>query len=198
MYTHYIHKKLPSQKGVCHINSMNLYIRFLWLLLKRIYVKEPVTLFTRTTYPLRVNVLDLDFHAHVNNGRYLTLMDLGRFDLLLRSKIFWKMVRHGYYAVVSSESIRFKKALSLFQKFDLITEVEAWDEKSFYIKQQFVCDGELYAEGYVKGCFRKRGHKGPISTKDVFTFIGEEYKEPHLTKLATLQKEIEKNLVLTK
>ena len=31
---------------------------------------------------MRVWPNDLDTNAHMNNGRYLTLMDLGRFDLM--------------------------------------------------------------------------------------------------------------------
>ena len=40
---------------------------------------------------LRVCPGDLDTSLHMNNGRYWTLMDLGRTDLMLRSG-FWRAV----------------------------------------------------------------------------------------------------------
>ncbi|HEX8430337.1 MAG TPA: thioesterase family protein, partial [Longimicrobium sp.] len=41
----------------------------------------------------RVFPNDLDVNFHMNNGRYLTLMDLGRLDLLLRLGILRELRR---------------------------------------------------------------------------------------------------------
>lgn len=174
---------------------MNLYIRFLLLLAKRLFVRNPSSMFSPCTTPFRVNPLDLDLNFHMNNGRYLTIMDLGRFDLMLKAKVFWKILMQGYYPVVSSESIRFKKSLGPFQSFDLVTTIESWDEKDFYISQKFMSKGRVYAEGYIKGRFKQRGKKGSVSTEKLFGLMGEEYPGPKMSELGQQQLRIEGLLV---
>ncbi|MEN0024635.1 MAG: acyl-CoA thioesterase, partial [Microbacterium sp.] len=44
---------------------------------------------------------DIDILRHMNNGRYLSLFDLGRWDLLIRTGLFDAMKDRGWYAVVS-------------------------------------------------------------------------------------------------
>jgi acyl-CoA thioesterase FadM len=134
----------------------------------------------------------------MNNGRYLSIMDLGRFDLMLKSKIFWKLFKKGYYPIVTSESIRFKKSFNVFQTFQLVTEMDAWDEKDFYMSQTFVKDGAIYAEGYIKARFRQRGRKESIPTEELFRILGLEYAGVNLSKLSGLQREIENCLVRDK
>ena len=115
-----------------------------------------------------VHPFDLDMNMHMNNGRYLSLMDLGRFDLMLRAGVFWKLMLRGYYPVVVSESIRFKKSLELFHSFRIETQVSAWDQKDFYILQNFYRGTELMAVGYIRGRFRKRGLNPAVLTSDLF------------------------------
>ena len=46
--------------------------------------------------PLRVLPNDLDTNLHLNNGRYLTLMDLGRVDLMLRMGVMGELRRRRW------------------------------------------------------------------------------------------------------
>lgn len=177
---------------------MNLYFRFLLLLLKRIVVRKPIDLFSACTTRFRVNPFDLDLNFHMNNGRYLTIMDLGRFDLLLKSKTFWPLTGQGYYPVVSSEAIRFRKSLKVFASFDLVTTLEAWDEKDFYISQKFVQRGQVVAEGMIKGRFLQRGRRGSVPNAELFEAIGAAYPSGHVNQRAQLLKEMESNLAAKK
>src|SRR5690554_531095 len=65
---------------------------------------------------LRVLPTDLDVNNHVNNGVYFSLMDLGRFDLLHRSGAWATMMKKGFYPVVASETITFRKSLAPWQQ----------------------------------------------------------------------------------
>jgi hypothetical protein len=60
---------------------------------------------------------DIDLLMHMNNGRYASLFDLGRFDLLIRTGIWDAMNARDWYAVVASESVTFRKSLELWQRF---------------------------------------------------------------------------------
>ena len=176
---------------------MNLYLRFLILILKRIWVSKTIDVFDTCRTKFWVQPLDLDLNLHMNNGRYLSIMDLGRFDLMLKSGIFWKLMAQGYYPVVVSESIRFRKSLKLFDGFELVTTMESWDEMDLFIAQKFVHRGEAIATGYIKGRFRQRGRKGSVPTAELFELTGNSFNGPQLSDLARSQNEVESNLKIT-
>jgi acyl-CoA thioesterase FadM len=174
---------------------MNLYFRLFWLLIRGLCSKKNLNLLDKCTTSFWVNPLDLDINFHMNNGRYLSIMDLARTDLMLKSGVFSKLFLQGYYPVVLSESIRFRKSLAPFNFFSVETQIEAWNEKDFYLLQTFVHKGETVAEGYIKGRFLKRGHKGSIPTKDLFAVVGINLDLRNATKRAEAQDQIDSLLV---
>jgi acyl-CoA thioesterase FadM len=141
----------------------------------------PVSIDQPCTTQFRVIPTDLDINFHMNNGVYLSLMDLGRLDLMIKSGIFWKLFKNGYYPLVVSQGIRFKKSLELFQRFEMVTQINSLDEKDFFITQKFFHRGQLCAEGVIRGRFKKRGRSGSIPSKELFAFLG---LEQHFTKTA--------------
>lgn len=70
---------------------MNLLIRFALTLLAAAR-RGGLGLPDESHLAMRVWPTDLDVQRHMNNGRYLSLMDLGRMDLLVRSG-FWRAAR---------------------------------------------------------------------------------------------------------
>ncbi len=121
---------------------------------------------TLTTMPT-----DLDLLRHMNNGRYLSLMDLGRWDLLIRTGLAGAMRRHGWYAVVSSETISFRKSLHPWQRFTLESRLLGHDEKAVYMEHRCVVDGEIYARAVVRARMMKRSG-GTLSHDELFGAIG--------------------------
>lgn len=170
---------------------MNLYFRLVWLVLVRFFRRIPQDPMSPCLSAFRVNFLDMDLNVHMNNGRYLSVMDLGRIDLMMRAGHFWHLFMHGYYPVTVAESIRFRKSLFILQKFQLETHIEAWDARDICISQKFFRKGELIAEGYVQARFRRRGRKASISTPELFSAVGLTYDGPRSTertkKLAQIQ-----------
>lgn len=126
----------------------------------------------RTIISLRVLPTDLDILWHVNNGVYFSFMDFGRWDAVFRNGSFDESKKRGWYAVVAGETIKFKKSLKLWDKFELETEIKGFDEKYFFIQQKFLKNGELMAVGLVKIRFlRKKG--GAVSPAEVLDVMGE-------------------------
>lgn len=115
----------------------------------------------------RVWPTDLDILMHMTNSKFLALMDVGRMDLMGRTGTFKKAVAAGVYAVVAAETIKFKKSLQLFEKFEIQTQVIGWDEKYFYIEQLFVAGDRVCAHAYVQVAFRQRGRSGAVSVKNI-------------------------------
>jgi acyl-CoA thioesterase FadM len=119
---------------------------------------------------LRVTPTDLDTLGHVNNGIYLSLMDLGRMDLLIRAGAWKRLSALGYYPVVASETISFRKSLQPRQRFTLQTRVIGYDEKSVYVEQRFVAHEEIYAVGFIRGRFLKKTG-GTVSIAELATAL---------------------------
>jgi acyl-CoA thioesterase FadM len=155
---------------------MNLYFRLLWLrLLSR--RRPPCTVLGPCVTPFRVLPTDLDVLRHMNNGVYFSLLDLARVDLMLRAKLASKFEQLGWYTVVAAESIRFKRSLQLFQKFDVETSVFGWDEKVFAVRHRFLVGGEEVASAVIWARFLKRTGGG-VAPKQVLDAAG--YTGPDL------------------
>jgi acyl-CoA thioesterase FadM len=133
-------------------------------LLFRLFTIIVESFFRRKLHPLSESVLhlrvlpnDLDLNLHMNNGRFLSVMDLGRMDLLIRTDLAAALLRHRWQPLVGSLNIRYKISLMPFQKYRLRTKVVGWDEKWFYIEQRFERGNRTVAVGLVKTLFRGKG-----------------------------------------
>jgi len=121
--------------------------------------------------PFRIWPTDLDIFRHMNNGVYLTLMDLGRFDMLKRTGAWALCQKANIYPIVVGETISFRKSLTLGQKFTIETGVIGWDDVAFFIQQRFVVNGEIYADAVVRLRFLKNP-KGTPTPAEVLDIIG--------------------------
>ena len=64
----------------------------------------------------------------MNNGRYWTLMDHGRADIMIRSGLWRAILKRGWVPVVSAGQIRFRREMKLFQPFTLETRILTWSD----------------------------------------------------------------------
>ena len=127
----------------------------------------------------RVWPTDLDALWHMNNGRYFSVMDLGRVDMLIRTGLFRSLRTHGWYPVIASETMRFRNSLKPFRAFELRTETIGWDEKSFYLRQTFTSGGEVAAIALIRARFlAKRG--GSVTAKELVDTIAPGITSPPL------------------
>ena len=148
---------------------MNLWLRLVWALLSY-RSRGKLSVWDVGVRPFRIWPSDLDIYNHLNNGKYGSLMDLSRFDVLLRSGA-WPVLRaKGWYPVVVAETITFRKSLALWQKFTIESRLEGWDTEGFYVLQRFVVEGEIYAEAWMRLRFLQnpRGIVTPEMIIDTF------------------------------
>jgi acyl-CoA thioesterase FadM len=122
---------------------------------------------------------DLDVLFHVNNGVYLSMLDVARVDMLLRSGMARRLRKAGFYPVVAAETIRFRRSLQLFQPFEVETRIIGWDEKAFIIAHHFLRGDELVADAVVRARFLKR-KGGTVSTHELLTLLGKSDTSPPL------------------
>jgi YbgC/YbaW family acyl-CoA thioester hydrolase len=114
---------------------------------------------------------DLDPLMHVNNGVYLSLLDLGRIDFMIKTGMYKKIKENKLYPVIASEGIKFKRSLKLFQKFEIKTKFSGFDEKYVYLEQSFWSKEKIYAKAIIKSIFLKK-EGGKVSSKELKDIIG--------------------------
>ena len=131
---------------------MNLYLRLLKLLLLLPFVRRRALLDSGRIV-FRVWPNDCDLNLHLNNGRYLTFMDLGRVHLIAQIGLLGVLWQRRWTPVLSAAEINFIRPIQPLQKFELATRLLTWDEKYFYIEQRFLAGGRLCAVALVKGLF---------------------------------------------
>ncbi len=107
----------------------------------------------------------------MNNGVYLTLLDLARFDLMKRANTWQRLKKQKVHPVVVQESITFRKSLTPWLKFQVETKILGWDEQAFFVGQRFVVKGEIYAEAVVKLRFLK-SPKGTPTPNEINEMAG--------------------------
>ena len=114
------------------------------------------------TLSFRVWPNDLDTNLHMNNGRYLTLMDLGRLDLIIRTGLHRVLRARKWYPVVGAAHVVYRRSLDPFERFTMETRLLGWDEDWIYLRQDMIKgDGRLAARAIFKTVFLHRGKRIP-------------------------------------
>lgn len=134
---------------------MRLWFRMVWVLLTY-RSRGEVRIDEVSKITMRVLPGDLDIFNHMNNGSYLTIMDLARYDQGLRTGFWQEWKSRGWYPVVVNATISFRKSLSPWQRYTIETKVIGWDDVAYFIEQRFVADGEIYAKAIMRGRFLKK------------------------------------------
>lgn len=156
---------------------MNLFFRMLWVIVTALLSRRQLAPLDVSELTFRVLPNDLDINLHINNGRYLTIADLGRIDMMLRTGMVRTLVRQRWAPILGGATVRFRRSLLPFQRYRLKTRLLCWDAKWVYMEHVFeTMDGELAAVVWVKGLFKAGSRTVP--TSDVLKAMGRHDDSP--------------------
>jgi acyl-CoA thioesterase FadM len=145
-----------------------------WIRIFRTFVAAPfrprLALHGVSHLSFRVLPGDLDLNIHMNNARYLALMDIGRLDLILRTGLWRAMAKNHWQAVLAGSLVRYRRSLKPFQKFSLTSRLIGWDEKWFYIEHRIESGGVLSCQTVVRGAFL--GVRGIVASAELMRATG--------------------------
>jgi len=85
---------------------------------------------------------DVDPWMELNNGRALSLYDLGRLPMALRSGILPLLKEMGWQMAVAGVSVRYRRRVRMFQRFKTQSTILGWDRRFLYFQQSMWRKGE--------------------------------------------------------
>lgn len=165
---------------------MNLWLRLIWLLISSRF--RP-----RLTPPLAMSVVslivlpnDLDIYGHMNNGRYLTIMDLGRADIFMRSGLARAVRGAGWNPVLNAAKVRFRRELRLWQRFRMETRIVYWEATTFVMEHRIVTRLEggreaVATQALMRGGLYDRKARGFVPVADLFKLMNIDMPSPPLS-----------------
>jgi acyl-CoA thioesterase FadM len=171
---------------MAHFNS---FVRIPFLVLRQaVKPLPPIGALETDTLQFRVWPNDIDFNFHLNNARYLNVMDYGRIHLLARSGLLKPALKARWTPVVGAVWITYRRSLQLWASYQLATRLVCWDERWFYFEQTFSGDEGLVAVGWVKGALLDKA--GAVPPQQVMQLVDAEIVSPPLPESLQILNEL--------
>jgi acyl-CoA thioesterase FadM len=165
---------------------MHLWFRLLWLLMTARFRAALVPPDGVSRLNFRVWPTDCDTNLHMNNGRYLTLCDLGRTDLMLRSSLWRVVLKNGWMPVLSGAIVRYRRELKPFRAFALESRIVFWNDRNFVMEHRFVAEHhghpDVAAIALVRGGLYDRKARRFIDPHEIFRAMGYDGASPEASK----------------
>jgi acyl-CoA thioesterase FadM len=131
---------------------------------------------------------DIDFNLHLNNARYLNIMDYARMHLLARTRLLEHVVRSRWMPVVGAVWITYRRSLPVFSAFVLTSRLVCWDDRWFYFEQTFTGRDGLAAVGWVKGALRLK--QGAVEPQKVIERVASGAQSPPIPEAISTWNEL--------
>lgn len=127
---------------------------------------------------------DLDFWMELNNGRTLTLYDLGRLPLARRIGMIDALRQNRWGMTVAGTTIRYRRRVRAFDKVTLRSRGIGWDHRFLYIEQSmWRPDGECTSHGLLR--MAVTGPKGILDPGEMAKALGHDAPSPALPSWVT-------------
>lgn len=132
--------------------------------------QAPLTIQQVCETPFRCMPWDIDMFMEMNNGRILTLFDLGRFDFAARFGLAKALKQHKWGLVVAGSTVRYRKRIRMFDRVTMRTQAAGYDERWMYIHQSMWVKGEPACSVLLRTGITEKGRT--IPTERVLNALG--------------------------
>ena len=121
---------------------------------------------------------DLDPWVELNNGRTLTLYDLGRIPMAIRTGLIGVLRTQGWGITVAGNSTRYRRRVRSFQRFELRSRCIGWDARFLYTEQGMWVRGECANHILIRSAITSA--KGIVPPAEVMRAMGQPEESPVL------------------
>jgi acyl-CoA thioesterase FadM len=126
-----------------------------WILIARRFQSQ-VDIEKELTRTFRVRLFDCDGFRVMTAFKYAAYMDLIRWEMIARSKLFNEILPKGLAPTLGAQKIIYRKPIKLWTKFTLRLQTMGWDEKWVYHIHKFEQSGEVKAIGITRALIWKK------------------------------------------
>lgn len=153
---------------------MNLWLRLVWAVL-RAWRLPTIKAGDTIERHLRVWPGDLDINGHMNNGRYLTIIDLMLVEYFVRSGFARVMMKSGWRPMSGGAVITYRKGLMPWQRYRLRFTLAGADRAWNFMRFEFLReDGQVCAAGFMKGA--AVGRQGLVPNAESYARMGQTFE----------------------
>ncbi len=121
---------------------------------------------------------DLDPWIELNNGRTLTLYDLGRLVLFRRIGVVGMMRQKGWGGTVAGSSVRYRRRVRAFDRVEMRSRIVGWDHRFIYVEQAMWKGGECTSHSLLRTAVTDRN--GIVTPERVAAALGIPPESPPL------------------
>lgn len=121
---------------------------------------------------------DIDGFMEMNNGRILTILDLGRTVLAQRVGLLKALRANRWGLTMAGVSVRYRKRIRPFVKFRVVSRAVGWDERFFYLDQSIWIDDVCAVQALYRSAVTDTN--GIIRPEVVFAATGNSQNPPPL------------------
>ncbi|MBN9888716.1 acyl-CoA thioesterase [Salipiger abyssi] len=122
---------------------------------------------------------DLDMWNELNNGRTLTLLDLGRFPLAMRTGLIGALRRERWRLTMAGVVVRYRRRIQTFERVEMHSRLIGWDRRFLYIEQSlWKADGDCATHAVYRAAVTDRN--GIVGTDRVTVAMGIDAAAPEL------------------
>ena len=147
------------------------FIRSLKIVLQQLLKGKIDNNLEKVSLPLRVMPWDCDLNMHINNGRYLSILDLARTQLYMATGVVSLLMgRDRWGSVVVSAHIVYRRSIDIFVKYEISSRFLARTDKFLIIEHQFIVNGKPAVLCYVSVAFTDKN--GIVETDRFVDDIG--------------------------
>lgn len=121
---------------------------------------------------------DIDVFMEMNNGRILTILDLGRTVLAHRVGLLAALKAQKWGLTMAGVSVRYRKRIRPFVKFRVVSRAVGWDDRFFYLDQSIWIGDDCAAQALYRSAVTDRN--GIVAPDRVFAAAGFDGTRPAL------------------
>jgi len=155
-------------------------IRMFWQLYK--HRKSPPLSPTDTHVSRHVCLpWDIDLWMELNNGRTLTLYDLGRIPLAMRAGLVGALRKNHWGLTMAGASVRYRRRIKTFEVIEMRSRAVWWDDRFIYLEQSmWKTDGECANHIVYRSAVT--GKRGIVPPEEVMAVLGKTVERPQAPK----------------
>lgn len=121
---------------------------------------------------------DLDLWVELNNGRTLTLYDLGRIPLAVRTGLGALIRQKGWGITVAGNTVRYRRRVRMFHKVEMLSRCIGWDARFLYMEQSMWRGGECTSHMLLRSAVTSA--KGIVPPAEILAALGQRMESPPL------------------